>query len=205
MNYLAHTLLSKTNISYQLGNLLADPLKGKHWDGASNELIAGMRMHTTIDVFTDANETISLSKSRLRKKGYLKGVVIDMTYDYFLSKHWDQFVKYNLNLFVDDFNRNAELAVDELPEKATTFILKITRNNVLASYVDFAGLEQAFHRIDQRLSPRIKAKETTQSYIPNVLDHYDDIEQDFLDFFPLLRDMFIQKSGADDNQHFFKV
>ena len=77
MNYLAHTVLSKNSIEYQLGNLLADPLKGKRWEGASDEHYAGMRMHAAIDMFTDANKTISLSKSRLRKKGYLKGVVID--------------------------------------------------------------------------------------------------------------------------------
>ncbi len=34
MNYLAHTLLSKSNIEFQLGNLLADPLKGKRWPSA---------------------------------------------------------------------------------------------------------------------------------------------------------------------------
>ena len=106
MNYLAHTVLSKSNIEYQLGNLLADPLKGKRWDGASDDHYAGMRMHAAIDIFTDTNQTISLSKSRLRKKGYLKGVVIDMTYDYFLSKHWDLFVRQDLRSFVDDFNQN---------------------------------------------------------------------------------------------------
>lgn len=204
MNYLAHTVLSKANIEYQLGNLLADPLKGRRWQGASDEHYAGMRMHAAIDIFTDANATISLSKSRLRKKGYLKGVVIDMTYDYFLSKHWNTFVKQDLDSFVHDFNQNASLAADELPAKAASFILLITSNNVLASYVDFAGLEQAFRRIDKRLSPRILAKETTTSYIPNVLEHYDAIEQDFLRFFPLLVSMFIQKSEAQATEHFFK-
>jgi len=193
MNYLAHTVLSKSNIEYQLGNLLADPLKGKRWNGASDEHYAGMRMHATIDIFTDANKTISLSKSRLREKGYLKGVVIDMTYDYFLSRS-----------FVNDFNQNAEFVLDELPEKASSFILNITSNDVLASYADFAGLEQAFNRIDRRLSPRISAKETTSSYIPNVLEHYSAIENDFLAFFPLLAEMFINKSGVDSNNHFFR-
>lgn len=205
MNYLAHTVLSKNNIEYQLGNLLADPLKGKAWQGASDEYIAGMRMHAAIDSFTDANKTISLSKSRLRKKGYLKGVVIDMTYDYFLSKHWSQFVDQDLRSFVDEFNQNSEFVVDDLPEKASSFILKITRNDVLASYEDFSGLEQAFNRIDKRLSPRVLAKETTTSYIPNVVENYDAIEQDFLRFFPLLINMFKSKSEADTNTHFFKL
>lgn len=204
MNYLAHTILSKANIEYQLGNLLADPLKGKRWDGASDEHYAGMRMHAAIDIFTDANQTISLSKSRLRKKGYLKGVVIDMTYDYFLCKHWDSFVRQDLRSFVNDFNQNAEFVLDELPAKASSFILNITTNDVLASYVDFAGLEQAFNRIDKRLSAKITAKETTSSYIPNVLEHYSAIEKDFLAFFPQLVKMFINKSGVDYDNHYFQ-
>jgi len=203
MNYLAHTLLSKPNIEYQLGNLLADPLKGKRWEGASDEHYAGMRMHVAIDIFTDANATISLSKSRLRPKGYLKGVVIDMVYDYFLSKHWDKFVVQNLETFVDDFNQNATFETDDLPTKASSFIHSITSNNVLGSYKEFDGLEQAFNRIDRRLSPRILAKESTTSYIPNIIDNYEAIENDFLEFFPVLIKMFLEKSNADNNEHFF--
>lgn len=204
MNYLAHTVLSKSNIEYQLGNLLADPLKGKRWQGASDEYYAGMRMHAAIDIFTDANATISLSKSRLRKKGYLKGVVIDMTYDYFLSKHWDMFVKQDLRSFVNEFNQNAEFVVEDLPDNASSFILNITRNDVLASYIDFSGLEIAFNRIDKRLSPRLAAKETTTSYIPNIQDHYVEIEQDFLKFFPHLIANFLDKSEANLDEHYFK-
>ena len=204
MNYLAHTVLSKSNIEYQLGNLLADPLKGKRWEGATDEHYAGMRMHAAIDIFTDANATISLSKSRLRKKGYLKGVVIDMTYDYFLSKHWDTFVKQDLRSFVDEFHQNAEFVVDDLPEKASSFISNITKHDILASYIDFNGLEIAFSRIDRRLSPRLAAKETTASYIPNIIDHYDEIETDFLTFFPQLIAYFLDKSGSSTKEQYFK-
>ncbi len=163
-----------------------------------------MRMHVAIDIFTDANETISLSKSRLRKKGYLKGVVIDMVYDYFLSKHWNKFVVDDLESFVLSFNQNAIFETKDLPDKAASFIDLITSNNVLGSYIDFAGLEQAFNRIDKRLSPRIIAKETTTSYIPNIIENYEAIEKDFLQFFPLLVEMFLQKSGVDSTEHFFQ-
>lgn len=204
MNYLAHTLLSKNNIDYQLGNLLADPLKGKRWDGASDELYAGMRMHASIDIFTDANPIISLSKSRLREKGYLKGVVIDMLYDYFLSKHWHLYVEQDLSSFVQSFNENALFKLDEMPNKASNFIERIASNNVLEKYTDIEGLSQAFRGIDKRLSSKLIAKESTESYIPDVMSQYDTIEQDFLEFFPMLITMFVEKSGARSNEHFFK-
>ena len=128
-----------------------------------------------------------------------------MVHDYFLSKHWDTFVKQDLESFVSDFNQNAAFELNQLPNKASTFIGLITENNVLGSYIDFAGLEQAFNRIDTRLSSRIIAKETTTSYIPNVLDNYAEIEQDFLEFFPLLVSMFLDKSEARTDEHFFKI
>ena len=204
MNYLAHTLLSKNNIDYQLGNLLADPLKGKPWQGSNDEHYAGMRMHAAIDVFTDANAIFSRSKSRLRKKGYLKAVVIDMLYDYFLSKHWDLYVTQDLASFVENFNDNALFELDELPEKAASFIERIASNNVLEKYTDLEGLSHAYRGIDKRLSSKLFAIETTESYIPDVMQHYDAIEEDFLNFFPLLIRMFIEKSGAAQGEHLFK-
>ena len=35
MNWLAHVFLSENNIEHQLGNLLADPLKGRAWEEAT--------------------------------------------------------------------------------------------------------------------------------------------------------------------------
>ena len=204
MNYLAHTLLSKNNIDYQLGNLLADPLKGKPWQGSNGEHYAGMRMHAAIDVFTDANAIFSRSKSRLRKKGYLKAVVIDMLYDHFLSKHWELYVTQDLASFVENFNDNALFELDELPEKAASFIERIASNNVLVKYTDLEGLSHAYRGIDKRLSSKLFAIETTESYIPDVMQHYDAIEEDFLNFFPLLIRLFLDKSGATQGEHLFK-
>lgn len=63
MNWLAHTLLSSKSIEYQLGNLLADPMKGRWWPGVSDEMVAGFQMHTAIDSFTDSNPWILIFSS----------------------------------------------------------------------------------------------------------------------------------------------
>ncbi len=90
MNWLAHILLSKRNIEYQLGNLLADPFKGKLWPAANQALLDGVQMHKSIDMFTDSHETVVQCKARLGTKGYLKGVVVDLLFDHFLSPQFDQ-------------------------------------------------------------------------------------------------------------------
>ena len=99
MNWLAHIFISKNSIDYQLGNLLADPLKGKSWEGASHQLEDGIKMHRNIDSFTDSNEFVSKSKSRLGSKGHLKGVIVDIVYDYFLLRNWNQYSKVKLEFF----------------------------------------------------------------------------------------------------------
>ena len=91
MNWLSHVLLSEQKIDFQLGNYLADPLKGKAWEGASEELKQGIEVHKRIDAYTDNHEIFSQSKNRIREKGLLRGVVVDLTYDYLLTKHWDRF------------------------------------------------------------------------------------------------------------------
>ena len=76
MNWLAHVFLSEKNIDYQLGNLLADPLKAMTWPDASQAVVDGIKMHTRIDSFTDSHASVSRSKARLGQKGYLKPVAI---------------------------------------------------------------------------------------------------------------------------------
>lgn len=91
MNWLAHIFLSEQNIDFQIGNFLADPLKGRAWENASVDLKKGIKTHLIIDTFTDSNEIVTQSKRRLRDSGLLKSIVIDITYDYFLTKNWESF------------------------------------------------------------------------------------------------------------------
>ena len=91
LNWLAHVFLSELDIDFQIGNFLADPLKGRVWENASDEIKKGMQTHKKIDSFTDSHEIISCSKKRLRERGLLKPVIVDLTYDYLLTKNWDKF------------------------------------------------------------------------------------------------------------------
>ena len=186
MNYLAHIFLSKDHIEYQLGNLLADPLKGKAWADSHPLLLEGMKMHKTIDKFTDRHPLVKQSKSRLKHKGYLKGVVIDVVYDYMLSKHWDSYSLTPLKIFIETFHHNAIEQIKTYPKKAHDFVNKIITHDALLTYGTVEGLELTFNRIDKRLSERIRAKESMQDYMGIVIEQLDEIEKDFQVFFPQL-------------------
>lgn len=204
MNYLAHIVLSKKNIEYQLGNLLADPLKGKPWPGCSSSHRDGIQMHGWIDSFTDTNQHVSRAKTRLGTKGYLKGVVVDIIFDHLLTKHWGQFINTELNEFISTFNNNSLKTIDTLPESASDFIKRVISHNILSSYVNFSGVIFALNRLDHRLSPRILAKETASSYLPAMTANLESIEEDFLLFFPEVANFFINKSGSSEQERWLK-
>ncbi len=201
MNWLAHVLLSENHIEHQLGNLLTDPLKGKAWEGASDRILYGIEMHMRIDSFTDKHPIVSKSKARLTKRGHLKGVVLDILYDHFLSLHWDEFCTIPREVFIEDFRFNAMLAIHDYPHKAQNVISRVVATRQLSSYIHMRGVVDAFERIDNRLSDRARAKDTTTRYIPLIAEEREYLEKAFLDFFPELMAMVKETCNRDDVLH----
>lgn len=202
MNYLAHTLLSKKHIDYQIANFLADHLKGRPWAGSSELHHEGLMMHKAIDRFTDDNPHVQRAKNRLGS-GYLKGVVIDIAFDYFVIKYWDVYTTIAFKTFTQQFYQQAEQSLGQLPDSGTDFVKRAIKYDFLSTYQDFAGLVKVFGKVDERLSPKILAKESTTDYVPVLEQQFNHIEQDFLQFFPELIEMFLAKSQAPAEAHYF--
>lgn len=194
MNWLAHIFLSENHIEYQHGNLMADLLKGRSWAGASHHFKAGLAMHRAIDSFTDSHPQVIRSKSRLGRGGRLKGVVIDIAYDHLLARNWHKYARIPLPAFIDAFHARSSVTPADYPEPARLFLLRLVRSGHLRDYVSLTGVERALHRIDGRLSQRVRAKERSLDYLLPVRDEMDNIERDFLDFMPELIQHF--KSAA---------
>lgn len=186
MNWLAHVFLSEDHIEYQLGNLLTDPLKGKAWEGASEQIHRGIEMHMHIDTFTDTHPIVSQSKAILTQRGHLKGVVLDILYDHFLSLHWDKFSSVPREIFLENFRSKALMAIGDYPPEAQHVITRVVGNRQLSSYEHMDGVVAAFGRIDSRLSDRALSKDNATRYIPLIAKVRDELEENFLQFFPEL-------------------
>lgn len=198
MNWLAHLLLSPSSIDYQFGNLLADPLKGKAWPDASEQLLAGIAMHKRIDSFTDAHPLFRQSKGRFEGRRYLNGVVVDLVYDHLLTKHWPLYALLSLDEFIELFHCRALKHLHRLPQKPADFVQRLVHYQILNSYQSFDGVERALERIDYRISPRLAAKETAISYLPLVAAHLEALEEDFLAFFPELIAFFKEQESMGE-------
>ena len=186
MNWLAHAFLSEEHIDFKIGNILADPLKAKTWENASKHVKNGMKTHILIDSFTDKHEIVKASKKRLREKGLLKPVIIDLTYDYLLTKNWHLYSNISLKEFTDNFYNKAEKSLEYLPNRPNEIVMNLINKDLLHKYHTLEQLNTSFKRMDLRLSKRLLKRETASGYFYDVHVNLKDIEKDFLEFFPLL-------------------
>lgn len=186
MNWLAHAFLSEDHIDFQIGNILADPLKAKVWDDASIHMKKGMQTHVMIDAFTDSHKIVKLSKKRLREKGLLKPVIIDLTYDYFLTKNWNLYSTITIEEFTKNFYNKANKSLDYLPSHASNIVESLINKDLLNKYHTLEQLNTSFKRMDLRLSEKLLQRESASGYFYDVHINIEDLEKDFLDFFPQL-------------------
>ncbi len=204
MNWLAHIFLSEPHIEFQHGNLLADLLKGRSWEGASVQFDAGLKMHRAIDRFTDMHPLVRQSKTRLGVNGYLRGVVIDIVYDHLLVKHWRRFSTLPYASFVEAFHRASRRVSADYPGEARQFLARLIDSGHLRDYASIAGVGKALWRIEKRLSPRVLAKEHALGYLPRVTCEIEGIEADFLEFMPQLIHHFKSMTAPSAPDHWLK-
>jgi acyl carrier protein phosphodiesterase len=188
MNWVAHVLLSEPHIHFQLGNLIADFTKGKMWPSIHPLTVAGLSMHRKIDAYTDSHRIVRRSQRRLRDKGLLRAVAIDLSYDHMLIKHWADYEQgLTARAFIDDFYRRAEQVLGQYPADIQHFVSQVIAADTLGRYADVSGIQRGMRKIDQRLSTRVLSRECASNYYEDVLREYTRIECDFLEFFPELQ------------------
>ena len=186
INWLAHIFLSENIIEFQIGNYICDPLKGKAWENASAEIRNGIKTHKIIDGFCDSNIHFINSKDKLKTKGLLRGVAVDIIYDYLLTKNWNRFCNIEFEDFTHNFYISSRKLLKNYPLNVQHELRKITDYELLHAYSNLDDVVFAFRRIDRRLSARLLQRDTLNSYIPPTFENIDDIEKDFLEFFPII-------------------
>jgi len=185
MNFLAHLVLSPKEKNFILGNLAADFLRGSEKKLISKSVRSGIRMHQFVDRFTDTHVLVKASKGRLKNHfRLLSGVLIDVFYDHFLAKDFEQIANISLEEFCKYIYETLENNTAALPPRLQRFVPIMVRDNVLFSYRELGGIQAALTRINLR----IKKKISVELAMASLSDLYGFIENDFRQFFPDLID-----------------
>ena len=86
MNYLAHAHLSFGNPQILIGNMISDFVKGKKQYDFNSMIQKGIKLHRSIDSFTDAHPVTKEMKEVFKPAyGLYAGAFTDIVYDYFLA------------------------------------------------------------------------------------------------------------------------
>ncbi len=184
MNFLAHVHLSGNDHQMMIGNFIGDFVKGRDLvDQFDIQIAKGIELHRAIDDYTDSHDVVQTSKNRLRPKyRHYSGVIVDMFYDHFLAKNWNNYHDVPLEIFADQFYSILNKNVDILPPEVTRMMPYLIQGNWFLNYSKTEGLNRALTGMSRRTSFESKMDQA----VADLVKHYPLFEKEFEDFFPQL-------------------
>jgi acyl carrier protein phosphodiesterase len=183
MNFLAHLYLSGENHDTIIGNFIADHVKGNMFNGYNPGIQAGIKLHRSIDYFTDNHPVVKESVERIRPEfRKYAGVVVDMYFDHFLSAGWREWSEEPLGDFASRMYAVLTAADNILPPRTRQMLPYMMNYDWLSNYGNFEGLNRAFNGMARR-TPFHSNMESASEKLRKDYDFYGD---SFHRFFPEL-------------------
>ena len=182
LNYLAHIYLSGNNKEIQVGNFIADFVKGSKLNDYPIEIRKGIVLHRLIDEFTDKHLIVKETITLLRPEfGRYSGIIVDMYFDYFLAKNFNQYSNnQNLNCLSLKFYFAAIWYYKYLPARVKRFIFHFISTNRLKKYATVVGLKNSLE-----IMANHKVSALNPEHIIEFLeDNLEELELKFHLFFP---------------------
>lgn len=153
MNYLVHLYLAGPDPELQLGGLMGDFVKGPLDDRYPPGIVAGLRLHRSIDSLAAVSPHCRASRQRLHPRfGHTRAVLVDIFYDHFLAVHWNEFHPLPLSTFTAGIYQLLRNHHDRLPAGLTLIAPRMAEHDWLTSYRNRDSVDTALRRIATRLS-----------------------------------------------------
>ncbi len=180
MNTLAHFYLSGENIPWQIGNFIADFVKGKQIEQFNKNVQKGIILHRAIDHFTDTHEIVKQSKQRLFPKyRHYSAVIMDIAYDHFLAKNFHKYHELSLEDYSQKIYKNLIPHKNTFPEKAKKLFEGMVKYNWLSEYQYIDELQHPLNSLARRSSFESKMEYA----LDDIKNDYDKYDEEFVAFF----------------------
>ncbi|WBU88989.1 ACP phosphodiesterase [Cellulophaga omnivescoria] len=180
MNFLAHIYLSFEDDEITIGNFIADSIRGNKYKHLPKKIQKGITLHRHIDTFTDAHKTVRKSTKKLHENyGHYSGVIVDIFYDHFLAKNWNNYSDTPLDEFVEKFYDLLEDNYLILPENTKRMMPYMIADNWILSYASLTGISKVLDGMNRRT----KNKSKMNFAIVDLKEHYQEFEKEFTSFF----------------------
>ena len=183
MNYLAHIYLSGDNEIVTIGNFIADGIKGRSINDYSIHIQKGIKLHRSIDHFTDTHDIVKQSKKKLWKRyRHYNAVIVDIFYDHFLAKNWSNYHSTDLKEFTNNSYSIFEKNISLFPAKMRHFFSHMVKHDWLYNYQFIEGIKTVMRGMAARTTHNSGMEHSTEE----LVKYYDEFAYEFESFFPLL-------------------
>lgn len=157
MNYLAHLFLgSGRNARFLAGNLAGDFLRGAIPESTDAEVAAGIRLHRSVDAFTDSHAVVGeMRRLFVPALRHHARIALDVVMDHFLARGFGEFSDIPLQQFSEDAYRQLLSARHLVPPRCATAIERMSEGHWLTSYGEVSSVERALYYLSRRLQHRV--------------------------------------------------
>lgn len=169
---------------------MADGIKGRQFENYPSEIQKGIILHRFIDTYTDSHPIFRKSTKRLHENyHHYAGVIVDVFYDHFLAKNWNNYSDENLADFTNRFYRSLRDNYDFLSERAKGMMPYMIERNWLVSYQTVEGINKILTQMDGRTKNESKMRFASNE----LIEFYSDFELEFITFFEDIKNEAYQK------------
>ncbi len=184
MNHLAHTLLAGDDEFLRLGGLMGDFVHGKPDAALPGGVIAGIRLHRAIDVYTDSHPVVVEARALLpvpyRRYG---GILLDMWFDHLLARDFPRWSDHPLDEYSVGVRELLYRHESLLPPGLLRFRHYMEAHALPAGYARLEEMGAAFDGISHRLR---RANPVAEA-LPVLVGLDRPLQAAFEAFFPQLR------------------
>jgi len=186
MNILAHGWLSSRNDNLLRGNFLGDFIKGDPAHPRHNLTlgeVAGVRLHRSIDSFTDNHADVAAVRELLRPRCHkYAGPAVDIFFDHFLAARFAEITGESLPTFTRYFYETLQRNNTYFPAPALRMLNAMAQYDWIQHYPTIEGIDRSLKGVARRTT----FPSGLDTAIVDLERYYLEIEERFTHFWPEL-------------------